>query len=185
MAEHFPENKEIKTAPEMDYGQLEDAAEKSVEALDDKHEAANLDIEEARKLVYDQPPEVPALPLDDSPDGDKPQYIDRAMKALSLRNELNQIRQRLPASQRLLSKTIHQPVIRRTSEATAKTVTRPYGLLGGGVLAFLGSIVYLVFAKYIGIRYNYLIFILLFVAGYILASFIEAIAKLFSKPQTK
>ena len=187
MAEQFPENNETKTAPEIDYGNLEadERLEQKADESKDESKTEKIDIEAARELALEQPTEVPALPLDETPDGDKPQYIDRAMRALTLKNELSQIRQRLPASQRIFSKTIHQPAVRRTSEISAKTITRPYGLLGGGILAFLGSIVYLLFAKYIGIKYNYLLFILLFLIGYVLASIIEAIVKLFSKVQTK
>ncbi len=185
MSEQFPQNNETKTAPEIDYGSLEKSNERPEEQNESRQESAAIDIEEARRQAYSQQPEVPALPLDDTADGDKPQYIDRAMRALSLRNELNQIRQRLPASQRLLSKTIHQPIVRKASDASAKTITRPYGLLGGGIFAFLGSLAYLIFAKYIGIKYNYLIFILLFVAGYLLASIIEIFTRLFAKQQAK
>ena len=137
MSEQFPLDKEMKTAPEINYDDIErNNLQQTKETQESNTE--KIDIEAARELALQQPDEVLALPLDDTPDGDKPQYIDRAMKALSLKNELNQIRQRLPTSQRLLSKAIHQPVIRRTSDISAKTITRPYGLLGGGLLAFLG-----------------------------------------------
>ena len=52
------------------------------------------------------------------------------------------------------------------SDALGKTVTRPSGLLGGGLVAFLGSGSYLYLAKHIGFQYNYFVSTVLFVIGF-------------------
>jgi hypothetical protein len=172
-------NQEIYTAPELtDNHNLDVNINKAGES--EKNEKL-IDIDKARAKVLEQPPQHLALPIDDSTDANQPQYIDRTIKSISLKNELKAIRQKLPLDQKLLSKTIHQPIIRRSSEATAKTIARPVGLLGGGILAFIGSLAYLFFAKYIGIKYNYLVFIMLFVLGYVLASILELLTKSLSK----
>jgi hypothetical protein len=80
--------------------------------------------------------------------------------------------------ERGLSKLIHQPAVRAVSEVGAKTVSRPSGLLGGGLLAFLGSSTYLFMTKYIGFRYNYLVFLLLFVGGFVLGLVLELLVRL-------
>ena len=92
--------------------------------------------------------------------------IDRELRTRTLNRELLHIQRTLPATQRSFSKLIHQPVVRAVSEATSQTVSRPSGLLGGGLVAFLGTSGYLYLAKHLGLRYNYLIFLLLFIAGF-------------------
>ncbi len=148
--------------------------------VDSYSEAPKLDVDTIRQEVQllEQPEQPLELPLDDSPEGDQPVYIDRAMKKLTLKHELTQIRTKLPAGQRLLSKVIHQPTARRVNEVAARTVTRPVGLLGGGILAFCGSLVYLLFTKYVGLKYNFFVLVLLFIVGYLLTTLIELLTKL-------
>jgi hypothetical protein len=93
--------------------------------------------------------------------------INQELKRITLQRELSQLRRKLPATERLLSRVIHQPTIRQLSEATGQSLTRPSGLLGGGLLAFLGSSTYLYLARHIGFTYNYSIFWLLFIGGFI------------------
>jgi hypothetical protein len=105
----------------------------------------------------------------------QPLTINRELKSITLRRELQQVQRKLPAPQRVLSRVIHQPVVRAVSEATAKTISRPSGLLGGGFVAFLGSSAYLYFTKHIGVQYNYLVFALLFVGGFVVGLILEFI----------
>lgn len=99
--------------------------------------------------------------------------INRELKAITLRRELQHIRRKLPAPQRTLSKVIHQPAVRVVSEATGKTVSRPSGLLGGGLVALIGTSAYLYLAKHIGFEYNYGVFLILFAGGFALGLLIE------------
>jgi hypothetical protein len=92
--------------------------------------------------------------------------VSRELKSITLRRELQDIRRQLPGPQRLLSRVIHQPAIRAISEISAKSVSRPSGLLGGGLVAFLGTSGYLYLTRHLGFTYNYLIFLLLFVGGF-------------------
>ena len=174
MFEQLPNSLNPEKAPETE--------SKSVENREETNTATKpglkIDIEKVKQLALEQPAPLESLPLDDSEEGKNFQYIDRAVKSLGLKKELSQIRQNLPATQKLFSKTVHQPIIRKLSNVSAQTITRPYGLLVGGIFAFLGSLAYLLFAKYIGIKYNYLLFIFLFLAGYITATLIELITKL-------
>ena len=177
MSEQLPKNLEAQISPEL--VQLESLENLPQSEIKPARSEQPLDIDEARTKILEQPPTVLELPVDDSPDGNQPQYIDRAIKAIGLKKELKSIRQKLPASQKLLSLAIHQPIIRKTSELGARTISRPSGLLGGGILAFFGSLIYLLFDKYIGLTYNYFIFILLFVTGFILSIFIELLVSTF------
>jgi hypothetical protein len=100
-------------------------------------------------------------------------FINRELKAITLRRELKLIQRKLPAPQRVLSKVIHQPAIRAVSEGAGKTVSRPSGLLGGGITAFIGTSAYLYLAKHLGFEYNYGVFLVLFVGGFLLGIVIE------------
>jgi len=105
----------------------------------------------------------------------QPQYINRELKAITLRRELQQLRRSLPAPERALSKVVHQPVVRAISETAGKSLTRPSGLLGGGLVAFLGTSSYVYLAKHLGFTYNYFVFFLLLVVGFIIGLLLEFI----------
>jgi hypothetical protein len=117
----------------------------------------------------------------------KSTFIDASLKQLGLKRELKQIRRSLPAADRALSHVIHQPVIRAVSEVTGKTLSRPSGLLGGGILAFVGTAGYYYLARHIGFTYNYTIFFELFIGGFAVGLFLELLLRLLfrggKKPQ--
>jgi flagellar biosynthesis GTPase FlhF len=109
-------------------------------------------------------------------EADKPaqsMHVNRELKSMTAQRELKRIQRDLPRGQRTLSKVIHQPVIRNISEATGKTVTRPSGLLGGGVVAFVGTSSYLYLTKHVGMQYNYTVMLALFIGGFLLGLGIE------------
>jgi hypothetical protein len=101
--------------------------------------------------------------------------VDSELKNITLNRELQHIRRQLPKRDRIISKVIHQPVIRAVSEGTSKTISRPSGLLGGGIVAFIGTSTYAYFTHHLGVPYNYLLFILFFVGGFIIGLVIEFI----------
>ena len=86
---------------------------------------------------------------------------------------LNRKRKDLPAPQRVLSRVVHTKPVEILSTAGEKTVARPAGILGGGLTALAGSAATLYMAKHYGFRYNLLLFILLFAAGYLVATVLE------------
>jgi hypothetical protein len=106
--------------------------------------------------------------------------INRELKRITLQRELSQLRRKLPVPERLLSRVIHQPAVRQLSEATGQSLTRPSGLLGGGLMAFLGSSAYLYLARHIGFTYNYSVFWLLFVGGFVFGVGLEILVWLFT-----
>lgn len=101
--------------------------------------------------------------------------INSELKSITLNRELKNIRRKLNAPERALSKAIHKPAIRVTSEVVGRTVSRPSGLLGGGIMAFLGTSAYLFLTKYIGLTYNYSVFLILFVLGFALGVALELV----------
>jgi len=102
--------------------------------------------------------------------------INEELQKITLRRELKNIRRKLSGPDKALSSVIHQPAIRVASEAGAKTIARPSGLLGGGVTAFIGTSAYLVLANQMGFSYNYFVFIALFIIGFAVGLTFEILA---------
>ncbi|MDB5164834.1 MAG: hypothetical protein JWL89_460, partial [Candidatus Saccharibacteria bacterium] len=97
----------------------------------------------------------------------------RDLLSVTWNREIKNLQRKLPVLQRSLSKVIHQPVVRVASEAAGKTISRPSGLLGGGLVALIGTSGYLYTAKHAGFRYNYLVFLMLFAGGFIVGLILE------------
>lgn len=192
MSEHIkitPEKQEKLAAPEQPELLAAQASPEKLAAAEKAHvEAAH----EARAVIAETTAADTGLnPLErleaaeKTPQTAGPAHVNQELKTLTLRRELQQIRRRLPAPQRALSHVIHQPVVRVISETTSKTVSRPSGLLGGGLVAFLGTSGYLYLAKQNGFRYNYVIFIVLFGGGFILGLILELLVHLATASRRK
>jgi len=97
---------------------------------------------------------------------EQPLFVNHELKSIALNRTLARVRRHLSAPDRLLSKAIHQPAVQAVSEAGAKTVARPSGLLFGGATALIGSSLALYLAKHYGFRYNYFLVLVLFVGGF-------------------
>lgn len=110
-----------------------------------------------------------------APEPVHPGLISSELKHITLQRELQAIRRKLPAPERVLSRIIHQPTVRVVSEAAGKTVSRPSGLMGGGLVALLGTSGYLYFANHMGFRYNYVVFLALFAGGFVIGVILEFI----------
>ena len=104
-------------------------------------------------------------------------YVSEELKAMGGRRVLTNVRMHMRRPARVFSKAIHQPVVERISEAAAPTIARPSGILGGGIAALVGSGTLLYITKHYGYRYNYLVFIILFVGGFIAGMAIELLVR--------
>ncbi len=105
-----------------------------------------------------------------------PAHLTPELRAATLNRELKTIRSRLNLPQRTLSRIIHQRMVRTVSEPVGKTVNRPSGLLGGGIVAFAGSAAYLYLSRQSGIHYNYFVFLGLLAAGFLAGMALELLA---------
>ncbi len=104
--------------------------------------------------------------------------VNKELLKITFNKEMGHIRRKLSSIDKIGSKIIHQPLIRSVSEVSSKIITRPSGLLGGGVVAFLGTGTYLYYTKHIGLKYNYTIFLLLLVGGFIVGLLLEALIRI-------
>lgn len=136
-------------------------------------EAARAELE-ATARSETQPNPLEALKAAENEPGEHAsQSVNQELRHITLRRELQRIRRQLPRQQRLLSHVIHQPVVRAVSQAAGQTVTRPSGLLGGGLVAFLGTTAYFYLAAHLGFTYNYLVFLVLLGGGFVLGVALE------------
>lgn len=103
--------------------------------------------------------------------------IDKTVKKQAYKKTLNHVQRQLPRSQRTFSKVIHQDVIERVSEVSAKTVARPSGLLGAGLCGLVGSSIVVWMSHHYGFRYNFFVFIALVGLGFALGLVVEAILR--------
>lgn len=139
--------------------------------------------EEARETIEEINEEdksiSPLEKLDQEVEKAKPlphKEINEQLQKITLHRELNNIRKKLSTSDKTLSKVVHAPVIRTFSEAGAKTIARPSGIIGGSITAFVGTTAYLLLAKWVGFSYNYFVFIALFILGFGLGLTIEVVS---------
>lgn len=171
-----PEHYELLSAPEQERELPEHAGETFAELPHEKAERLETirsEVETAEKQT-----EQAHLPPIESDEPEQPAYVSQDMKRAGQYRALKHVRSQLSVPNRALSRLVHQPAIRTVSEVSAKTVSRPSGLLGGGFFAFLGSVAYLFMASHIGFRYNYTVFLLFFVGGFIVGLVLELAVRL-------
>lgn len=105
----------------------------------------------------------------------------KELKADAYKRTLQRVRKDLSGPERKFSNVVHQPLIETMSNVAGKTVARPSGILGGGMVSLLGSGFLLYTAKQYGFRYNFLVFFLLFAGGFMLGLIAEMILRLFRR----
>lgn len=96
-----------------------------------------------------------------------PRFIGKQLKENSLKGSLRRVQKDLKPYQRPFSKLIHNRAVEYISEAGAKTVGRPSGLLAGGVAFFSVSVVVLFVSRYYGYEYNFFIGLISFPIGFL------------------
>ena len=155
-------------SPEKHQDNVEIKAEAPKAAEYGKAERHN-DIKNAQEAVlaaeHGRSEKTVIAPVIDDP---KPQFIDNIAKKLRLNKNIKKVQSKLTPRQRAFSKVVHAPTVQKVSEASAKTVARPSGLFGGGLVAFIGSSAYLAYAHYIGFTYSFFVFLPLFVIGFLI-----------------
>lgn len=166
MSERLPQSPETRVEQPVEQVERPKAAEYSNTERAEHIERAQAAVAAEARVA--ERPQIPQTPVDD-----RPQLIDNAVKMFRMRSNLSHVQNKLKPAQKSFSKVIHQPLVRRVSESASKTAARPSGMLGGGIVAFLGSLSYLILAYKIGFTYNYLLFLGFFGGGFILGVVLE------------
>ncbi len=95
------------------------------------------------------------------------------LKLEAYRKLLKSTQEQLPQVQRRFSQFVHKASIESISEVASKTIARPVGIALGSLITFVGVSITLLMAYRYGFTYNYLLFVLLFIGGYIAATALE------------
>lgn len=180
-------SEKVYTHHSHEYGKSAELHNHDVEKLDElieqgrhsRHEHAE-QLEDIRAEAEAQAKTSDEL-LDKHHDTDQPApatpLINKELKELKYQRTLQSVRKDLSAPERAFSKAVHNPLVDAVSEAGAKTVARPSGLLAGGIFAFLGSSVFLYIAKHYGYEYNFLLFALFFIGGFFVGLLLELLLR--------
>lgn len=108
-------------------------------------------------------------------------HASHELKDSTYQYTLHKVRKSLSLPERGFSLVVHQPAVDTISNAAAQTVTRPSGLLGGGIVSLIGSGVVLYLARYYGFRYNFFVFFVLFGSGYVIGMLAELLISRLTK----
>jgi hypothetical protein len=143
------------------------------ELLNDKHEAAKRArhehaeaLDEIRHNIDTQAIEVEKTRKETVEDEPTTQHVTRELKAIRYKETMRYVRRHLTKRERKFSSFVHAPTIEKISEVGAKTIARPSGLLGGGLVALVGSIGTLYIARQYGFEVPNSLFIALFIVGF-------------------
>ncbi len=74
----------------------------------------------------------------------------RAKAKASYKKTMKETQAQMSAPSRAFSKTIHNPVVEKTSEVVGSTIARPNAILAGSMSAFILTLVIYLVAKYYG-----------------------------------
>ncbi len=110
-----------------------------------------------------------------------PAMIGKHLKDMAFSRALTRARKKLSTPSRVFSRFVHLAPIDKASEVLGKTVARPSGMLGGAIIAFLGTSALLWITRHYGYEYNYLLVIILFAMGMAVGLLGEVLLKAFRK----
>jgi hypothetical protein len=102
-----------------------------------------------------------------------PEKTQKQLKDDAYQHTMQRVRSHLSKPEQTLSKLIHQPVVERVSDIAGKTIARPTGVLFSGILTFILTTGILIAIKHYGFAYNYLLFFIVFVLSYLIATSVE------------
>jgi hypothetical protein len=147
----------------------EHAPEQSPETLTELQQSAEQQAISGKEITVDE---------HETTNGTQPYGVHQTLKSNAYKHTLSRVQSRLSAPERGFSKLIHQSTVESVSNTSAKTLARPSGILGGGLLALVGSSYLLYAAKHYGYHYNFFVFFLLFIIGFAAGILLEAITRL-------
>lgn len=182
MSERFP------TKPEAHFPEAEAPKSRqeelgSPEQPSGEHEHQR-NIEQVRRTAEEQSLKAEEIKLEDKSESSRPSpqpYVDKQLKTMAYDRLLNRARKQLNPLEKPLSKLMHQPIVDKLSETTAQTVGRPSGILGGGLLALIGTAAYYYICRHYGYSYNYFVFIFLLSLGFFAGWLSEVLLKILRK----
>lgn len=186
MREHYPGQER-----ERHYEQTDDVSQEVKKNLneiesksDEQHETDNrAKTEQLRVDIEKQARTAEEYQQNESePDENEHSQVSHAdLKQNAYATILTNTQAKLKNREKAFSKLVHKPVVETVSSVASKTVARPVGIVSGAAIACLGVSFSLLMAYRYGFSFNYLLFLLLFVGGYLAGTIIELLFKLATK----
>lgn len=112
-------------------------------------------------------------------------YLTKRIKRDVYRHTVDDIQTHLSPSEKRFSKIIHNEFVESISEAGAKTIARPSGILGGAILMVFGGLIVLFFAKRYGFEVPLSLYLFLYLVGFILFVLVELVSNPIKKLSNK
>lgn len=172
---------------EQDIEQNSEAQPQSEEKIQDvKNET--LDIEKSREQIREiHKPTAGSAQKSPSEDNTPSRSLLPSFESATetLAKTMGAIRRNLSPQDKRFSKVIHSPIVNSVSEATAKTLARPYAILSGGIVACAGSVLYIYYSRHLGYHYNFFVPVLLFFSGLVAGITVEILLKTFHHKQKR
>lgn len=136
--------------------------------------ASQAETHELKKVVHEKAKSSKEISLEDAPKESAQEFGAYAeLKGQTYARTLRHVQRRLSASERTMSKVMHNKAVEKVSDGIGKTVARPSGILGGGIVSLLGSCILLYMSKQYGFEYNFFVFFALMGGGFLLGVVLE------------
>ncbi|MEM6998039.1 MAG: hypothetical protein AAF413_03970 [Patescibacteria group bacterium] len=105
----------------------------------------------------------------------EPRHSNHALRTHSFARIMASTRRQLGPVDRVFSKVIHNPIVDQVSDGLGKTVFRPSGVIGAGLVSFIGMSIVLYYARTTGFRVSPGLFVVLIGAGFLVGWITEAL----------
>lgn len=180
-------SEEVKKGAEFDISKevKENLKKLEQERTNSEHETDESAVETIRETIETEATSAEKIKQKQKPteatDDSYSVHTHAKLKLDAYKKLLTDIQVKLSPRQKSFSSFVHKPIVETISEAASKTVARPVGIAWGSIITFLGTVISLFYAYRYGIPFNYLLFILFFVGGYLLATALELGYKLFAR----
>ncbi len=177
MSEHQPRHEQHKSHEQLVDNELREHAEAAIvakaEAAKQARSHENLAALSEQAAEHAKASEHIKPGESSETESDTPLGVQQLLKSQAYEHTLRRIQQKLPKSARTFSRIAHNKTVESISNASAQTVARPSGILGGSLCALLGSLLLLYYSRHYGFKYNYSLFFLLFIGGFLVGVLAE------------
>lgn len=106
-----------------------------------------------------------------------PTWTSPALRNRTFTNVMRSTRRKLSPVDRTFSRVIHNDAVDRASEVGAQTIARPPAILLGALVSLVGSVVVLVIARRSGFEVPPMLFVFLFIGGYLTGLMLDILVR--------
>lgn len=170
----------------QEFEKLNEAAAEQRREAAEKAEANKESLEQIRKNIEKAAAtkeQIEAVRLEKGA-GESVLRASGQLKGIAFKQRMREVQRKEAPATRTFSKVVHQPVVEELSNLAEGTVARPSGLLFGGIVSVISSLVILYISRHYGYEYNFLVGLVGFAGGFVLGLLIEGVWRLF-KPRRR